>query len=133
LRTCRGTTVVVVDDGVGGAAPFEVSMSSHRPRDLAPARFAWRLRQLFKLSLPCAIVVAVWYAAAVATREGVYVPTLQDHAREGDLAGVERALGRLGGDVNAVEPGSGRTALIAAAGRGQVGVARLLLSRGADV
>ena len=85
------------------------------------------------LGLPCALVAAVWFAAVIDARLDLYYEgTVHDLASHGDTAGVERALAR-GISVNATEAGSGRTALMAAAGHGHLDLARRLLSRGADV
>lgn len=91
------------------------------------------LRELVKLALPCAIIALLWFAAVVGTTDGIDVPSIQDMASRGDTRGVERELDRRGADINAVEPGGGRTPLMAAAMYGHIETAKLLLMRGADV
>src|SRR6476660_4378175 len=91
-----------------------------RPR----ARPTPRMKELLMLGLPCALVAAVWFAAVIDARLDLYYEgTVHDLASHGDTAGVERALAR-GISVNATEAGSGRTALMAAAGHGHLDLAR---------
>jgi ankyrin repeat protein len=98
-----------------------------------PARPAPRVKELVLVALPCALVAAVWLAAAIDMRLDLYYQgTIQELAWRGDMAGVQRALAR-GVSVDAPELGSGRTPLMAAARHGHVDLAKWLLSHGADV
>jgi hypothetical protein len=95
------------------------------------------------LALPCCAVAVLWIAAGAvspgALNGDAFTPRhdvaarLHASADAGDVAGVERALDRVPGVVDAPEAGSGLTPLMTAARAGHVAVVERLLARGADV